>query len=459
MKEKYNSEKKLHDAFGSFQMPFEQEAFDKFIDALDKEKENRRVVWWRRFGLILIPFLILGSIASYALLQNRTVKEAPSSIQSENTIPNSTVETSLLNDEASVNSEVQATEPVVRQELKKANLNDESALDHSLSDTFDPTSNLKKPYTPASMSSVLPQHSISSKTITTNLYDDELSANTVGKEKETESLSAGLIPQNKDESKSVEAAIENIFQPLKPLSNLTFPSLLQRQNEDLDLFDLGLKPYVKPYKKYFYIRLFGGFATNDNFGPYDRYFNILDSREYTYGAALAFKFSPNHAVELSFSQHDFAVGYRYKEAGFTQKNGSRATVLKAALISRLWTLKEGIELNMTNGLAIMNSGNGSFGKRSFGQNTPTFIQESTIQRLEISSSRHVLFSAGLRMDVSLSRSLDLSFDSNYNLGFKPWMNSQLQYIEGEGVINTTESYSEGNFFSFTVGLKYSLKGR
>ncbi|MEM9545573.1 MAG: hypothetical protein AAGA77_06345 [Bacteroidota bacterium] len=458
MKEKHNSEKKLHDDFGSFQMPFEQEAFNKFLAALDKEKKNRKVIWWKKLGLVLIPIFIIGSVASYAFFQKIVIKEGSASIQSKNEVSIPISETSILNAEDTVETKPHLASEITNTKSKKTTPESGCAPDLVASDAIEAVSNIKKPKVPAKTSIDLLKHSDSTKDITTNLSGGSLSKKTWSHEKSAESLLIELTNTNQEKSDNVEPDIISSFELLIPLSTLKRSPFLLKSDDSLERFDFNLKPFSKPYKKYFYFRLLGGVAINDNFGPYDRHFQILDSKEYIYGAALAYKFSPNHAVEFSFSQHDFAVGYRHRQSAYTSKNGTKATVIKAGLISRLWTIKEGIELSMTNGIAFMNGDNGSFGKRSFGSNTPLFVEESTIERVSLSSSRRVLYSTGLRMDVSLSRSLDLSFDSNYKVGFKPWIDSQLRYIEGEGVINFVDSYSEGNFFSFTVGLKYNLKG-
>ncbi len=466
MNEKYNSEKNLRSTYESYQMPFENEAFEKFKLELDREEQKKKVFWWRRLSLFLIPIFLVGFVSTYALFQyQKSAELSPEShlaSQESKTTEDMTLSVSDATSQPNIDSSV-----TVHSNPTDSNLNtakSERKESNFISATQTPASeHIANKMSSNNSSNEDLQLSLPT-TITTNpiVYDWSLNLTDANSSSSFSTISktsatSGIVTFPSDDSSLAEIGTSRstISKTILPLLNLSNPVSLNI--DPIYFLNEEVKPYVKPFQKYFYVNLRGGFVINDNFGSSDPYLSILKPKEYTYGGVLAYQFSTNYALELSVAQHDFSVGYRIEDSSYLRKNGMKATVIKAALVSKLWSPFKGVNFNLTNGVAIMSGDNGSFGKGSSGRDTPDFIQNAVLERFNLSSSNHYLYACGLQANFRLSPNTEFSLSSEYNFGTQPWIDSRLKYFEGEGVIRTVATGSNGSFFGFNLGLKYNLQ--
>ena len=465
MNKKYISEKNLRNKYESYQMAFENEAFEKFKLELDKEEQQNKVFWWKRLGLFLIPIFLVGFVSTYALFHYQKASEFLSRSDLQNQESTTTQITSLSVSDTTSQSDIESYPKVHSNQIDPAPNNVKSLGKESTSETATQVSTSTQ--TVQVFSNNTSDNEIQSSlpsTITTDpkvsdwhLNPTEVHSSTSQSTKLESSATSEILALNSDELDIAEKDTRRSIISKTVLPMLNFPILEKSQLDHLYLLNDEIKPYIKPFKKYFYINPRGGFVINDNFGSTDPYLSILKAKEFTYGGVFAYQFSPNYALELSFAQHDFSVGHYIENSSYSRKSGTKATVIKAALVSKLWSPFDGLNFNMTTGVAFMSGDNGSFGKGSSGGGTPIFIQNAILERFNISESKHYLYAGGLQATIRLSKNLECSLSSEYNMGFGTWIDTRLKYFEGEGVIRTVDSRSDGSFFGFNIGLKYSLR--
>ena len=133
-------------------------------------------------------------------------------------------------------------------------------------------------------------------------------------------------------------------------------------------------------------------------------------------------------------------------------------LFKASLISRVWTPLRGINIHLTNGLAILSRVDGLYGKGVASDQTPEFVENARIVKSNFSKKRSFLYAPGVQLSFYAGKNTEFSFAAEYNHGFSRWNNSRLDYLEGEGINRSIEGSSDGSFYAITFGLKHSLRG-
>jgi hypothetical protein len=474
MKERYNSEKNLKKSFDNFQMPFDNDAFDKFKTDLDKEENNRKFIWWIFYGKIVAPILfisLLVIIIIYIPVINDNPKLTSANTITTNNKQNLSTESILETEQAE--PELENSTPSQVEEMPNMKIladvnNGKTSLTYegATSNWVATNKRLIKEYIIPQFSN---QNTSSLRPINNNSIVPYSSDGLIKHNKSSSSDVSEVFDESNGLKKFIESNELEISErgPNQSVAEVQFIESLNKshttsENHIQVQYDGLIKPYVEKFRKHIYFNLALGVTKEDNFGVSDPFFNISKTNEILWSTSLAYQFNPNTSVELSFMRKNISLGYSLENFDYWEKVGSKVNIFKLGLVNKILSFNPKSKLNLTNGVSIIyasqtfNEG-ADFGKTVSSQNIPDNISNINFDWQGLYSSNHFVFSSGLILDYQLSRNVEMTFGAEYNLGFKPIMRANLNYIEGEGILKNVETHSKGSFASFNVGLKYRLR--
>ena len=507
MKERYNSEKELKKAMDNFQMPFDNEAFDAFSKELDKEDKKKRFVWWIFNNNMFIVLALLGVIALGLLflhLSNSTeeifstnedskTEHTTDQLTSAHSDKSATIDenqepTQLSNQNDSDNLKQQASAssntndiqsanntPAITNQLRLENGSEkgsEESIDHEnvQNSTHSSVSDNAQKKTPNNEGLNDGKNESTKTNSNTNDNPDNHYGNANSDNRNTVSIDQFSSPSLTG-SVDAEATLDinKNREPLRSnieglgLLDLLSPSLLESNRKAKKLpFDKEIEPYKEKFKKYLYFNIGGGITLENNHGPFNELFKVRKTNEVLWRISAAYQINPTTSFELSFIQKNASVGFEMKDYIYRERSAKKISMLKLGMNNRIWNITPNVSLNMSHGLSwiLAPSHINDFADTKNTYQAAPFPEGVTNINSEwqgLFEGTHILLSGGLNLDIRLSKNLDLNLGAEYTHGTKPVMSSDLNYIEGEGIIRNLQALSNSSFASASIGLKYSLK--
>lgn len=474
MKERNSAEKNLKSAFDNYEMPFDNDAFDKFKDVLDEENKKKRFIWWFSYGKWLIPILLLAFI-TYAtfhffynqkqdklssssientktslsiLSSDKKIEDSANTLNYENQY--STITTSPAESKTTKN-EITSSEKIVpvpsnRNSIESRNKTSilNSSSDFSSLRTRNETTSENTTQLNYGNGSLINDKSINIISASEPSYPRPLSSS-------SDSITNEIL--RSVEKEAVNLILLNPFK-IKPIKS--------QQKREKFIYTIKGKPRMEKFKKYIYFNVGTGMTFEDNFGTNDAFFDIQHTREYFWQSSVACQVSPTTAFELNYMQKNISIGFSMKDYSYSDRYAKKISMVKANMVNKIIPINTNLSLSMMNGISYIiapshiNEFADSRNRFQAGE-LPNTISNIDSEWVGVYEGTHLLYSGGLRLDYMLSSRLEFSLAGEYTLGFNPIMKSSLSYIEGEGINKQVETQSNASFGSLSFSLKYILK--
>ena len=460
MKEKHNSEFFLKEAFNSFKMPLDNNAFDAFKAELDKEEKRKNFIWWYYGKFLLGITMLLIAITAIIYLPEFQMDTKQSS--KNNSDVNPVGDSYISEQQKSISSDYSSKENDLQQEESVETI---EASDSQLLRTSD-----KKEISRNELNRNAPSKTLSHIGYNKNTTPDNNVYDRLGKDfYQNDSQSIGLdqpssLFKNKDEGLLENRKI-NLLNNVESISGLK--QLLSRETKKFNLdgknnFDYPTHSHEEKYNSHFYFNAGIGMSQEDNIEVSDPIFEAVNSREFLWYASAAYQHSENTAFELSLLRKTVTVGFRLPGFFFLEKVGTKVSLIRARMTNKIWSPKHNISFRMTNGIAALRSSSSfndgfDFSLTVSGMGDPFDLSNVNFDPNPTYSGNHFMYSGGLIMDYKLSDNIDLNIGADYTLGFKTLLNGVLTYVQGEGVPIEIQTSNNLSFGSITLGLTYRLR--
>jgi len=465
MKEKYNSEKDLGNAFDSFKMPLDSNAFDAFKTELDKEEKRRKFIWWKFYGGILMSIILLGFIVVGVIYLSDF--EATTKLSSDNTtIDNSIIESGERKKQSKSLTDNESRKTDYTEELSMGLKKDEqqlskSKLDRRISSVKQSTSqgdiSLENDGTLNNANQVL-------RTGSFTLSNEALGQQDIITPIIPERNPSSSFSDNEKTGNMAELDL-GIIQEIGAIQFLNILPLVELENQirkRIQILNDRVSPAKERYKSHFYFHSGVGVSQDDNFGFSDPFFETLKPKEFLLYVSAAYQISDNTAIELGLIRKNISLGFSLKDFTYSQKVGNMLSILRARVINKIWSPSQKIRFHMTNGIAMVKASSNfneglDFSTTTSGMDVPSFLSSINLGWEGLYSGNHFMYSGGLSMDYKVSEVIELNVGAEYSLGFNPVMSATLTYVAGEGIFKQIETNNNASYGSIALGIKYRLR--
>ena len=467
MKERHNSEKGLKNAFDNYQMPFDNDAFDKFKAELDKEEKRRKFIWWMYYGKIIAPIVILG-VALLAFVYLPDFNKNPKRT-SATTIKANSVKESIENHKKDVEVVDLKNRTIdTNNGEKKTPISVAGDVQHLESKNDNKVSSVKH-FDGVNGSTTNDVGSLNKARVTV----DNSNSTTVSDALNQHDLLPLKTPENRSSTLVLSKGKDDNGNKLNPLPNrkiedtqllnrLGLSKIESKNQQKFVPFEGQIIPFKGKYKKHFYFHLGIGASKEDNSGINDQFFEVLKPNEFIWYASTSYQLNTTTSFELGLMRKNLTLGYRLKDLTYSEITGNKVSIVRASMVNKIWSPSPKLNLNMSNGISMVIvtkdfNNYSDFSKTISDMNVPDYISKINLDREGLYSNNHFMYFGGLSLDYSLSQNVALNIGAEYSLGFKSIMKADLKYIEGEGIIKNVETQTNASFALISLGLKYRLR--